>query len=338
MTTLWSFLLTPAGIAIFVSAVFAVTASILMAALYARRAADEAHAEHLQESDIVLTGELLVLIQQDVSSPADLALPSIEGDQLHRVFSHLLQLVRGDDKDRLLALADAMGLPDAAIARMTDRLPARRVDGMHVLEQFPVPRAVDALIERMGNDPEDAVRLEAAAVLARIGKLPPPDRTVDMLDLRHKPANRLHEAIFRASAVTGASGLIALSTDPSLARIRPLLVEALGWSNDFSVLPILAQHANSHDPEVRSASLKAARRLGHPDVETWVLPLLLDPADQVRTQAARTSGQLGLRDAVPVLMTLVENPSWWVRMRATEALAMLRPAQPAPVSAAGLRK
>ena len=338
MNALSPFLLTPAGVAIAVSAVFAVAATSMMVVLYFRRAADERRAARDIEGDIMLSDRLLSLIRQDTPPNAADVSPTVEGEQLRRVFSHLLHLVRGDDKDRLLALADAMGLPDMAIARMADHLPARRVDAMHVLEQFPVQRSVDALITLMGGDPERDVRLEAAAALARIGELPPPDQIVDMLDLRNQPANRLHEAIFRASAVEWPAALIALSMDPSLNGIRPLLVEALGWSNDFSVLPILAQHANSRDAEVRSASLKAARRLGHPDVETWVLPLLLDPADQVRTQAARTSGKLGLRDAIPVLLTLIENPSWWVRMRAAEALAMLRPAQPAPIRATGLRK
>ena len=104
------------------------------------------------------------------------------------------------------------------------------------------------------------------------------------------------------------------------------------------MLPILADFAQSDDLELRIAGLKAARQLGHPGVRTWVLPMLLDPVDEVRVQAARTCGQLGLIEAIPLLSRLVENSSWWVRTRAAEALALLRAGQPAPFAITGLRK
>lgn len=331
-------ILTPAGAAIVVSAVFAIVAVGMMVVLYLRRRLDERQAAVDRDGDLALSRQLLAIIANSALLDSARLPPTVSDDQRRRVFSHLLHLVRGQDQDRLLALADAMALPEAALADLRDRRPARRVDAMRVLEQFPVPRAIDALIERMGNDPDDAVRLEAAAALARTGHLPPPAAVIEMLGLRHRPLNRLHEAIFRTSAHEHAAGLAALARDPSLQRVRSLIVEALGWSNDFSTLRLLAQHANDADPQVRSAALRAARKLGHPDVETWVLPLLLDPVDVVRTNAARTCGALGLRDAIPVLATLLENPSWWVRTRAAEALAMLRPAQPSPLGPTGLRR
>lgn len=331
------FMLTPARAAIVVSILFTSVSGAMMAWLYFRRHGDERRAAREHDSDLLLSRQLLAVIEQPDLLAASRTLTFTNTEQLHRVFSHLLQLLRGEDGDRLLMLADTLGLPDAAIARLNDARSARRVDAMRVLEQFPVPRAVAALIDRMGHDSDEVVQLEAAAALARTGHLPRPLLVIDMLDLRHRSLNRLHEAIFRASAATYSDDLCELSQDASLDHVRPLLVEALGWSDNFAVLPILALHAANPDPEVRSAALKAARKLGHPGAAAWVLPLLVDPIDQVRVQAARTCGKLGLREAIPILSTLVENPSWWVRTRAAEALSYLRPAQPASLIATGLR-
>lgn len=337
MKTVIDFAQTLGGGVLAASGVFALVTGVVMARLYLRRCSDEALAASDRESDMIISRQLLRMIERPDLVRPGLSLPAVSIDQLRRVFSNLRYLVRGEDSDRLLVLADAMGVPDSAISEINQKRSARRVDAMRILEQFPVPRSVDALIERTRSDPDHAVRLEAAAALARTGKLPPPSAIIEMLDLRHTPHNRLHEAILRASASIYADDLVRLSEDSSLDRLRPLLVEALGWCDDFSVLPVLAVHAGDANSEVRSAALKAARKIGHPNSAVWVLPLLLDPVAEVRVQAARTSGKLGLRDAIPVLSSLAENPSWWVRMRAVEALARLRPAQPAPVPSTGLR-
>lgn len=326
---------TLAGGAILLSFLLAIASGWAMATLYARRLRDERRAPIDEARDRALSRQLMSLVAQPPGP--DVQLPEVGIDQARRVFSHLLQLVRGEDHLALLDLADRMRVPDSAIAHLGDHTAARRVDAMRVLEQFPVPRAVDALLACMGSDPDPEVRLEAAAALARVDQLPPPAAVITMLDLRTRPANRLHEAIFRVCAVRHVDKLKALSRDPSLKVVRPLLVEALGWSGNFSVLSTLAVHGADHNPEVRSAALRAVHKLEHPVAETWVLPLMFDPVDYVRSNAARTSGKLGLRDAIPGLAVLAANPSWWVRKRAVEALALLRPGQPAPMAMIGLR-
>lgn len=329
--------LTPGGVAMLISFLFAAAAGAMMLGLYVRRRAYERRISLERQDDSAISRRLLHLIHQPEFDRSSVQLDELAPGQAHRIFSHLLRLVRGQDHDRLLLLADWVGLPDMSIRAMKHSLAARRVDAMRLLEQFPVARAIEALLDQMGHDPVPAVRLEAAAALARTGNLPCPRHIIEMLDLKSKLANRLHEAIFRSSASAFADELAQVSRDKSLGPVRPLLVEAIGWSEDYSLLPVLALHASDLDPEIRAAALKAARKLGHPSVSPWVRMLLLDPAEQVRIQAARTAGALGLRDAIPVLSTLVENPSWWVRTRAVEALSLLRPDQPA-IAAGGGRK
>lgn len=313
----------PAGVAILISVVFAFVNSAIMILLFIRRRAAERKADIEKKSDIEITRLLLRLIQNDPAEEDLGDLAHIDKNQLRRLFNYLMKLVRGSEYDRLLYLSDILELPDAAIRQLGHRLAARRVDALRVLEQFPVQRSIDALIERMGVDECDSVRLEAATALARLQKLPPPHDIVPMLGLEYKPLNRLHEAIFRTCAATYTEDLVALTRDADLVHVRPLLVEALGWSQDFSVMPILAEHAGDTDAETRSAALKAARQLGHPAVGPWVVRLLRDPVDHVRSQAARTAGKLEIRDACPQLRMLLDDASWWVRKHASDALEKL---------------
>lgn len=330
MSTLLAILTGPAGLAIVASIVFASVNGMIMGLLYLRRRSAERKAAREKISDIAISRQLITLIQQDDFAQNIPPLAALDQQQLHRVFVDLMRLLRGEEYERLLKVADLMGLPDVAVAQLDNSLSARRVDALRVLEQFPVPRAIEALVERMGNDPDESVRLEAAAALARIDHLPPPHDIIEMLGLRHRQLNRLHEAIFRTSALKYAHDLVVLTLDVSLVHVRPLLVEALGWSRDFSMLPVIAEHAESTDPETRSAALRAARELGHPGIEDWVVPMLRDPVEHVRAQAARTAGKLNLRGAIPLLTEMADDPSWWVRKRAIDALERITPRQPFP--------
>ncbi|MGI9377004.1 MAG: HEAT repeat domain-containing protein [Tsuneonella suprasediminis] len=254
-----------------------------------------------------------------------------------RAITHVLQMVRGADREALLRIADQTHVYDAALKDLNRGDRSRRVDALRVLEQIPSAASTDAMLATMGNDPSHDVRLEAATALARTGNLPKPTAVARMLELRARPLTRLHEALFRSSAVKHTAELERMAADEKYVRIRHLLVEALGWSGDFGVLDALERHSSDPNPEVRCAALKSARRLEHPGAARWAIGLLLDPVDAVRIQAVQTCAKLNARDAVPILSSLISSSSWWVRTRAKEALDKLRPEQRVRADITGLR-
>jgi HEAT repeat protein len=328
---------TTAGVVTLVSFLFAAACCAAMLVLYVRRRVAERRLRAERAGDIDLARRLMATPDLTDSDSLQRQFGDLEDDRKIRVFSHLLQLVRGDDHARLMRLAGRLGTPDRAIRRLTGGSAARRVDAVRMVEQFPLPGAIAALRHCLLHDSHREVRLEAAAALSRLGEVPSPRLLLDTLDLRHQPVNRLQRAILRVAAPGHAPELKELSMDPASAGVRPALVEALGWSEDFSMLATIGEHAADPDPEVRAAASKAARKLGHPGAAKWLLPLLLDPFDQVRIQAARAAGALGLVDSVPALAALSDSPSWWVRMRAAEALSVLRP-EPSAAGRTGVRR
>ncbi len=327
----------PAHAAIGISLLFALISLLTILLLYLRRRSAEDEIVQDKKADSRLSKELMVRLemghyQQAINSK------ELEPQQVERVFSHLLQLVRGPERDLLLVIADAMAVPDFAIAKLRHRSGARRIDALRMLEQFPVPRVVQLISACMATDRSTMVRTEAAAILTRIGAVPSPAAIIDALNLQTTNPSPLHAAMFRAGSVQHSAEMATLVQELPTGALRSMVAEALGWSEDFSMLSILADLVQSDDFELRIAGLKAARQLGHPGARTWVVPMLLDPVDAVRVQAVRACGQLGLVEAIPLLSRLVENSSWWVRTRAAESLAILRAGQPAPFAVTGLRK
>lgn len=328
----------PAALAIALSMGFAAMSIAAALVMYLRRLIAERAAAGRAERDRRLSGDLIRASQSPDASPIVTLLAQSSASQRLRVLSHLLMLMKGDNQNALLMLADRLDVTAPMIAALRSRSIARRVDAMRAIEQIPTMAGIDALTGRLLNDPSMAVRTEAAVALARLDALPEPMTVSHALSLRNAAPMPVHGLILRVCAANHVEATMRLADDVRLGRIRPLVVEALGSSRDFAVLDALARHARSCDPALRIAALKAARRLGHPAAAIWVQPMLVDGDDNVRIHAIKACRTLNVHVAIPMLAALVESASWWVRTRAAEALGELRSRQSAPLKATGLRR
>ena len=312
-----------AGVAVMVSCGFAAWMVVEMAFLLHRRRMEERDAAICSRCDVDVTRDLLTAISDvDGTHRFDAFNRASSVDRL-RAARHLIQLVRGADRERLFQIAEHAGLFAPAFDLLSSGVPVRRIEGVRELEQFAGRTCIEGLQRCLSTDTTHDVRLEAAAALARLGELPELPSLIVALDLEHAPLTRMHAAVFRSVAARDCDALLALTFDETRLRVRPMLVEALGWTESFSVLDALAQHGCDTDPEVRCAALRSARRIGHPASSPWIMPCLSDGSEQVRIQAIQACGSLGLVETMPVLRDMAQNPSWWVRTRAAEALLML---------------
>jgi HEAT repeat protein len=176
------------------------------------------------------------------------------------------------------------------------------------------------------------VRVEAAFALASLNALPPPRELIRILGLFDRKPRRLDSALLRSTARHYCDHLQRLLNDPMPHWRRALIVDALGWSDNPSVLPTLARAAATDSAELRSAALRAAARLGHPSVAEWVIPLLHDPVAFVRVQAANCCAVLGLQSSRLDLIEVTSDEDLCVRLRAAHALDVLGGGTPDDVS------
>ena len=268
-----------------------------------------------------LTREIMGAGQDVAASPAFQQARSAE--KLAAI-SRLVQLLRGEDRERLVALAEEHGLLRDALRQARGSRPRQQIDALRLLGSVGGGQAVETLNLVLREDPKLDTRLEAASLLARLDALPPPDDMIEHLDLRSARITPLHRTLFRLIASRHPAELFRLAESADLPpAVRALVIDALGWTEDFSALPLLAAAAADPHAPVRLAALDSATKLGHPSSASWILPLLSDPVPSVRARAIRACQLMRLNSGLPAIAELRQDPSPWVRLRAQQAQQVL---------------
>tara|TARA_R110001606_G_scaffold20146_5_gene72790 strand:+ start:732 stop:1721 length:990 start_codon:yes stop_codon:yes gene_type:complete len=237
--------------------------------------------------------------------------------------SHLLMLLRGSDRTKLIQLAEIDGLLKAPLRQCKAWRAARRIDAVRTLQQYGGEAAIAKLREVLRHDRHRIVRLNAAFALASFRKLPPPRETIALIGMPSRAPTRLDVAMLRALADEYPVQLSHILGDVMSHAKRAAIIDSLGWSNDPVVLPTLERAGSFDNIEIRCAALRAAGRLGHPSVARWVLQALDDSNPIVRMQAVNSCAALRLTRALPKLRVLANDPELWVRLRTEEAIPRL---------------
>lgn len=254
-------------------------------------------------------------------------LSQVPPDLLMEVFSDLFRLVRGQERNAFVAQAIELGLPER-LARQARRGPPReRVVAARALAPFRDETSIAALRESLQDRDED-VRLAAALALAEAGGTQEIHDLVDILGLGTAENSMLMVTLFRTIAEQRPEEIKALALEPAVnTRARLAAIEALSTTGDFSLVPTivrLAVHAKDGSPEL-PRYLRALGALGHPAAKPAVLRGLDRSDPEARAEAAEAAGRIGMVEAIERLAELLDDPDWWVRFRAGEALVRLRP-------------
>ena len=314
MTSLWPIILGSGWIVGAILVVFAV--------LVLRRFLDERGADARKKEDAKITRSYLRRVAGH--PPEDKGKRWSASRRLVAV-SHLQSLLRGGDRSRLMQIAEFDGLLTETLRRSHSVGVSNRVDAIRLMQRFGSEACIARLRQMMARDRSYRVRLEAAFALAATSALPPPRETMRVLAMLERAPNRLDMALLRASAPEYTDQLVLLLKDGLSERWHAQLVDAIGWSRNPSVAPLLEEAAKQSSSEIRCAALRAASKLGQRCVEEWVKARLSDPESEVRVQAANACVALGLTSAVDALAHLRNDEHLWVRLRAEQALEQLAP-------------
>ncbi len=309
-----------ARIAIFVSVYGALAMAALLLFLVMRRDRKERASVAAAELIRSLTREIM----GEGVAPGPAFLQARQAERLAAI-AHLIQLVRGEERERLVALAEEQGLLRHALRRARRSSPRQQIEALRLLGGIGGRHAIDTLYAVLREDRSLTTRLEAASLLARLDALPEPEELIIHLSLRSARITPLHRTLFRLLAVSHPAELFTLARSSELPpAVRALVIDALGWTEDYSALPLLAAASEDPHPPVRLAALDSAAKLGHPGSAGWILPLLDDPEPPVRARAIRTCQTMQLRNGLPAIHALRGDPSPWVRLRAQQAEQVLR--------------
>lgn len=243
---------------------------------------------------------------------------------------HAAEMVQGDERTRLVALAQELGLQ----ARLTHALghgrTARKRQAAESLAMFETGEVAAALRAAL-EDKHAIVRLAAARALSAQGQ------SVSLAPLAQDPGwfgdSILVHDLFGKLAALQSGDLAGLAADESMApRLRAAAAQALAEAGRYECLPQILEMARSRHESLREASATALGVLAHPRGTPALRPLLRDPDWSVRACAAQAAGRIGSPDLAHDLEETLNDENWWVRARAADALGALGAAGRAALS------
>lgn len=267
----------------------AMLAAIAIAKLLRERA--DAIRKQVRED---LAEALIALIDTEGDAPAAPQLPaprSIAGDATRETIVGFIAALKGEARDRLVALLETQGYVDATLRMLKKRSPFVRARAASLLGGMHSLRAIPALSETFLRDPSQEVRIVAAEALAEFGDAP----SIDLLLHAVRQPTRYQEVRIAAA----------------LARLGSTVI-----------LPLEEALADPEERIVRFA-LDILMEIGAVTDLERIYPLLEHRSPEIRARAAELLGVAGAVDAIDRLVFASRDRQWFVRLRIVKALMHL---------------
>lgn len=237
----------------------------------------------------------------------------------------LLQMVRGDQKDRIVDAGRRAGVVEILCERLKSWSHGVRLGAAEALGDFvddPVADALGAALE----DPVPTVRLAAAISLTGVGRAPPLRMLIDKLELGTAECSRFILKLFRDRAAAGPDEVKALLADEGVSdTVKGYAAEALAAAGDHAAVAAIASLVldGETDRSTMAGYVQVLGELAHPDAADAIEYALRSDHWQVRASAADAAGKIRLSSSIDTLTALLADSHWLVRLRASEALGKL---------------
>lgn len=228
--------------------------------------------------------------------------------------------VEGSAADNLILMADRLGF--ARIARgllRRNRLSARLL-GVQTLGHLQDADSWEAIAELVAS-PNTALSITAAVALTEIDPARAIERLMPMItERRDWPRTRVSRILRKAGS--------ELVSEPLYRAIRSgdddekMYLLQFGPLAEAEIVDALCDELirGTRHPGVLTAALKQVS--GHAGVPR-LASLARHEAWYVRMQVAKVLGRVGQVEHVSLLVSLLDDPEWWVRYRAAQSLVRL---------------
>ena len=193
-----------------------------------------------------------------------------------------------------------------ALFVLLDRDPKVRLSAILVLHEYEHPRLIDTFIDRLLKDEDVDVRAAAAAALSRFVYLGELD------ELPQRLYQRVEECLLAVHAQEEEDDLV-----------RRMALEAIGYSSRLEIDALIEA---AYAAEERAWKVSALVAMGRSANERWagqIMESLGSRFPAFRAEAARAAGEVELREALPQLVELLDDPDDLVVMAAIWSLSQL---------------
>jgi hypothetical protein len=229
----------------------------------------------------------------------------------------LQDMLAGEPRARLAALARALGGRQMAVVRLEGRSALGRILALRALGCLGVPGDYDQVVHLL-DEPRPYLCAAAARALVDLDPRRAPEDLVPRLAERTDWPVPLFAMVLREADLSRLPRMMAdlVQQLPAerLVRMLPLL-SLVEREPAESLLRYLL--ARDRDPEVLCAALD---RVESPAFAPLVRRHCAHATWAVRTQGAAALGRIGAPSDRPVLLRLLRDREWWVRYRAAQGL------------------
>lgn len=193
------------------------------------------------------------------------------------------------------------------LARFTlkDDEPKIRVLATRTLWDYQDAALIPTFLDMLKTDPEREVRAAAATALGRY---------IYAGELEEIPQDAFHQV---------EDVLLQTVSGTEEAEIRRAALEALGFSSRDEVSKLIEKAFASDDKQWKASALFAMGRSANQQWQPQVLSMLEHKLPLIRSEAARAAGELEIREAVPLLVELLDDPDESTRQASIWSLSQI---------------
>ena len=239
----------------------------------------------------------------------------------------LLNVLRGSESQRMISLAEDLGLVQRDLDRLYARGRWRRAKAAENLGYYGGSEAA-SLVSRLLREGDETVKAVAARALSRIGTKSAAESLTGYLGSGSELTRlRMAENLERIGPLA-VSQLLELveSEEEDDRQAQILAARILGNLRVAEAGPVLGLAIRRHwNTDLRAQATQALGKIGNPDDIPVILEAAGDGSWPVRAQAANALGMIGDVSTVPTLEDLATDQEWWVRLNASRALAKVGP-------------
>ena len=270
--------------------------------------------------DLILTGNTNPILLRPNGRDIDL---------LATKMIEYLSLLRGEQRDHLVNLAEEAGLVRKFFWRLRSRNRWRKAQAAESLGHFGGPKAVGPIASLLSYE-DETVRAVAARALARLGTSEAAGHLAHTLnDPSELTRLRMAENLERLGPVATEPLVRALREGNPRARV--LAARVLGNLRAAEARPALLETlagapAEEAPVDLQAQATLALGKIGNPDDVPEILAASGGEHWPIRAQAANALEAIGDVGAIPALKRLTVDPEWWVRFNASRALSNMGPA------------
>lgn len=238
-------------------------------------------------------------------------LSDLEPDELEQLRSVWAELPLWRRK-ALMEDVEELGSSDflldfTALGQMTleDSDPAVRLLAVRTLWEYEETGLISVFLELIQKEKDCDVRAAAATALSRF---------IYAGEIDEIPPARL-----RAIEET----LLKLTREDETDQVRRLALESLGFSSREEVAPLIEEAFLSSDKHWKASALLAMGRSANQAWKPSVMSMLTSSIPILRAEAARAAGELEIRESVPFLLELLDDPDEDARLASIWSLSQI---------------